>query len=979
MSARDLELFEIEFDAHGRLVDRSQLDDIVSRIRAGEASDLVLFAPGWLRGVSEARAQYRNFFAQLGHYTRARQVIGVVVLWPCKRFDRGVFSQDAPADAKEELRKIRALLDDLARVPLRLGKSIGLSSARKSRLKAAKDLIERIPRDTRAQSSFVEIALELGSPWEGKSLEFEQIRFNSPDQLLADLSYPLVYGVPRRTGPRFSYVDYGDGILSGARRLLATVAHFQLDAVAGSVASSGLVPVLEKLKRAASDVRFHLIGHSFGGQVVAQALGTFGRGDFGSLALLQPTFSSDSFASISDGPRNGPFSNILSQGIVQGPIIITHSRADDAVGIAYPPMARLSPTSTRSFGHPSDPSEGMGRIGATQLRDLVSRELQSPGETYSFDVGRVYSLNADSIITAHDDIARPEVAWAVASGISSGMRQYDASDMSTHERTMRSFDNSGGDNARPDSGSGVRPYSDDSRRPEAFETRKPMRQVRRVPHMDLDAGTHGPGSSFKVRVFADQEVAREGETSRPISVEVPADQTSIEMEVRLSGTDHFSFPEGQRKPFRIEVHNPLAVPEASFKVTVKQNADLSKPASLTAYFKFNGRPSGLVRVAVPLEVAAPSDIDGVDMPAVQASRIVVDLAAKQADLMIEVTDPQRNGTVLECSIFSPHVHRTAKPFKWNLPINSKDFVLELMSEFTRSSDSQDQVRASLEGAGIQLWQEAPRQFREIFWELLARKELQSIAIVSEEPFIPWELMIPNREGQATTHRPLGVEFSVGRWAPMDNVAPTQEIVLSKSLVIAPTYVSTPKQLTHAEQEADYVLRIIPGERLKPVTFTSVFERLEKSPTNLVHWVCHGAQPDKKAIQSIYVDGTDQAITSLQMKRLHGRWFGFEHRPVVFLNACEVGRPVAALGGLGGFAKVFMDAGASAVIAPLWSVKDKIANKVAELFYDRLKEDPTTPLAEIMRDIRACAFDGTDCEDTFASYCFYGDPLATVRR
>ena len=67
---------------------------------------------------------------------------------------------------------------------------------------------------------------------------------------------------------------------------------------------------------------------------------------------------------------------------------------------------------------------------------------------------------------------------------------------------------------------------------------------------------------------------------------------------------------------------------------------------------------------------------------------------------------------------------------------------------------------------------------------------------------------------------------------------------------------------------------------------------------------------------------------------------FKSRPMVFLNACEVGRPTVALAGIGGFAAAFLELGAAAVIAPLWSVKDTIAYEVAKKFY---REGPSDRL------------------------------------
>jgi hypothetical protein len=56
-----------------------------------------------------------------------------------------------------------------------------------------------------------------------------------------------------------------------------------------------------------------------------------------------------------------------------------------------------------------------------------------------------------------------------------------------------------------------------------------------------------------------------------------------------------------------------------------------------------------------------------------------------------------------------------------------------------------------------------------------------------------------------------------------------------------------------------------------------------------------------------------------------------------------------LSGVGGLANSFIDLGASAVVAPLWYVDDKIALKVAERFYSQIKQDPTRRLSEIIHE------------------------------
>jgi hypothetical protein len=245
-------------------------------------------------------------------------------------------------------------------------------------------------------------------------------------------------------------------------------------------------------------------------------------------------------------------------------------------------------------------------------------------------------------------------------------------------------------------------------------------------------------------------------------------------------------------------------------------------------------------------------------------------------------------------------------------------------------------------------------------------------VVSEDPYFPWELMIPARyPGDPIPREPLGTQVAIGRWVPIDHRAPPQCAALTSSLVIAPKYSGPfPKPLIHAADEAKTVSARVPGRILEPARFREVTKSLFNSQTDLVHFVCHGAANKAPGIQALYLE--DIQFDSNQMAGLR---IENPDKAFVFLNACEVGRPVPGLSGIGGFSREFIVRGATGVVAPLWSVKDEIAYDVAVTFYSRLG---AASFAEIIRDIRARAYRGaTEGEDTYAAYCFYGDPLATI--
>jgi hypothetical protein len=299
-----------------------------------------------------------------------------------------------------------------------------------------------------------------------------------------------------------------------------------------------------------------------------------------------------------------------------------------------------------------------------------------------------------------------------------------------------------------------------------------------------------------------------------------------------------------------------------------------------------------------------------------------------------------------------------------------------METFVAPGLGGDARRLQLLGAGRLLFKAAPRAFQEMYWRLVdSGKPPKTIAVVTDEPHMPWELMVPSRNhrGKREVREPLGISAAVGRWVAGDAVAAPQVIPLDRGcFVLAPTYQGA-DLLEHSEREAALVLGKFQGVRIQPATLAGITSALRGRDASLIHVVAHGKTGAVE--QTIRLES--EFLTSIQLPELLDDTGVLDGGPtLVVLNACEVGRQVPALVGDSGFAPAFIDAGASAVVAALWSVKDGIANDVARRFYEAVSGDPTRSFADILKDIRKLAYDeATGAEDTYAAYCFYGDPFA----
>ena len=90
---------------------------------------------------------------------------------------------------------------------------------------------------------------------------------------------------------------------------------------------------------------------------------------------MQAAFSHNGFARHFDGERDGFFREVVAQGKVAGPILITHTKNDRAVGIAYPIASRIARQDASDLGDEDDIFGGIGRNGALHTPEAVAGEL----------------------------------------------------------------------------------------------------------------------------------------------------------------------------------------------------------------------------------------------------------------------------------------------------------------------------------------------------------------------------------------------------------------------------------------------------------------------------------------------------------------------------------------------------------------------------------------------------------------------------
>lgn len=501
-------------------------------------------------------------------------------------------------------------------------------------------------------------------------------------------------------------------------------------------------------------------------------------------------------------------------------------------------------------------------------------------------------------------------------------------------------------------------------------------EVRRTPHMELPGGPPlRPGRRFDVAVWLDRLPARPGEEAEDFVLHRPADLAEVELDVWLRATRHFTIEDDPVKRLVVRLAEDSS-DALTFRVAVVDEPPADGTPLLSASFAYNARPAGLVQRQVVLELASVGRGPATHRSSATAH---LDPTAVPADLVVEVFRADHRDDLFDVRVATPLIGGVSRHGRWALRSTAPDLVARTMQRFFAGSASHAQRAASLRGAGFDFFEAAPRCFHELFWEMVdAGRPPRSVLIVSEERAIPWELMIPRRPDGPTLGAgatPLGVLCAVGRWHKDVHTSPRQLVGLRNSIVVAPRY-DVRHYLRMSESESSTVLNHYPGNRFDPATFDNLESFFNSHQASLLHVVAHGAA-DQDGVQAIFLEG-QEILDAQQLPATALASMCRSARPFVFLNACEVGLPVPGLVSVESFAKSFIEEGASCVIAPLWSVDDQVAHEYAGAFYKEISGDPSIPFADVVRRLRSRAYEPNG-EDTFAAYCFYGDPLAHAGR
>jgi hypothetical protein len=429
---------EVQFTKDGSIFDLAEVQELQSMIADSGVTDLLVMSHGWNNNMDEARGLYRDWLTALAvapakaQWPTDRKVGCLAVLWPSKKFDipdetaggAAALGDDHPqlTDQIEQLHDLGA--DDV--------------------IAALQQLAPSLEDDADKRTQFVRTVVGLlggaSALDDESSAEIPSELFRADGDLLERLGTDLPVaqvddGVdPEDRGGAADVADADDpaggpagikqffgGIVSGARNLLNYVTFYMMKARAGEVGSKGLASVLDTVRPSVQ--RVHMVGHSFGCRLnSASLLGSPGVAPptVSSMLLLQAAFSHNGFGKNYDNNgSNGFFRPVVDPRHVVGPIVVSFSEHDTAVGIAYPLASRIANQAAAALGDASDPFGGMGRNGAQHTPEAKFTEMLAVGAGSYEDLASevVLNVHAASYIHSHSDVRGPEIAETLAQTI----------------------------------------------------------------------------------------------------------------------------------------------------------------------------------------------------------------------------------------------------------------------------------------------------------------------------------------------------------------------------------------------------------------------------------------------------------------------------------------------------------------------------------------------------------------------------------
>jgi len=395
--------------------------------------------------------------------------------------------------------------------------------------------------------------------------------------------------------------------------------------------------------------------------------------------------------------------------------------------------------------------------------------------------------------------------------------------------------------------------------------------------------------------------------------------------------------------------------------------------SIKAIYIIAGQTVGIA--ARPIRVRRAEEIVASDDPPETTTDFSIPVGESAPDLTLIIV--KLAGDRIGWTYHSPHgsIGKTSTPIEMQLG-DAKNFARDLVADM-HQEQGQATLFENLKGKGRRISWKIPVKVLGAIRKAgkLAAPNPPTIFILSEEPYVPWELAVLDPPLSDASAPPfLAAQATVGRWVLVPRqhartTAPRLRVDVGTMAVVAGEYrIPGYARLIGAEDESAQL-------QLAPYVATPVNASVDDvmlcirgtPKADVMHFAMHGTYDTSMPQDGlITIDGQVIRPDTIAGSDL-------PHNPFVFLNACQVGSSSAVLGDYAGMAAAFITAGAAGVIAPLWSIKDGVARDMAMNFYRKALIEGEKPAAILRDERRKFVPPDPAAASTYLAYLFFGHP------
>jgi CHAT domain/Ternary complex associated domain 7 len=446
------------------------------------------------------------------------------------------------------------------------------------------------------------------------------------------------------------------------------------------------------------------------------------------------------------------------------------------------------------------------------------------------------------------------------------------------------------------------------------------------------------------------------------------------------------------------------IPKAQFALMDKDRAEIDPPAPnapQTLYFDLKAVHLGTGEVWVIVRQEQTPLVTLVLKPTVvekhtqlAIGRLLVDARTSEAPRLSEplhqlLIVEQFNGDKLTYfyELQSPALNLLdkfySKPFRGDRQVYVKNLYKEIEQRWLSKAGDFEEFTYELKAFGAGLFSELfPDELQTRLWQHLT--QLDSVMVVSTEPFIPWELVYikdPAKSLKEDEGKFMG-QMGLVRWLHQAGWPPVElRVRKEKARYVVPDYPHPDYKLPGAMLEKEFLKTTLFAQPIEPQPPDVRRAISEPGTFDLLHFACHGvAEQDNIVNAQLMLEGRVEdglyipAYLSASTAEEYADLIRDNRRPIVVLNACQLGLSGYKLTGIGGFSQAFVKKGAGLFIGALWSVGDTPARDFTEGFYKSLLAGDSVAGASIKAREAARLASGA----TWLAYVVYGHPHAKLQ-